>query len=95
MDEALVKRGIAAAAEYLRRLGWTGVEVSGSDVPPQITGEDGEDAVAVFVEVHDDANSRDESVRHHPVQGTARTDVISILVIAEDRALFRHHRAID
>lgn len=95
VDEALVERGIGAAAEYLRRLGWTNVTVAELGTPPRITGDDAGDAVTVYVEVSDRPTSSCGSVQHQPDPGTSRTDVISILVIGENRALLRHHRAID
>jgi hypothetical protein len=101
------QRGIAASRAYLERTGVELLEgelPAGID----ILGIDGSTLVGVLVSVRRESRAKErisettkdasltELVAHrdraHPECAHVRLDVISILIIAENRALLRHYR---
>ncbi len=96
MDD-MEQKGVAAAASYLERAGFSDIEPCGPDMVAagfDLTAVDGGERVAVTVTV---------SLRHGEFgeprsialpDGFDRVDAMGVLVITPDRALLRHHRGV-
>lgn len=89
----LEHRAIDAAAAYLERAGFEGVEKVGPDCP-YIAAVDNGERVAVMVSVSRAVDDSSLTEPDYLPDGFSRLDAIRILVISEDRALLRHHRGV-
>lgn len=93
MDETTEARAVTAAAEFLRRIGWTEVSIADERRGASIRGMDGEQVVAVIVTVIDRAAQAPPSATNGQRPSNCdRLDRIDITVIGLNRALLRHHR---
>ena len=94
MVDDVIGRALEASAGYLTRQGWADVRVEGNEDSALLVGHDQGEFVAVFVTVDSVLDGPPSVVPRISILGYNRVDHISIKVIAPDRALLRHHRAV-
>jgi len=94
--KTLQERGVVATKAYLDNVGIKNVSLV---EPSTLRGEEGDKVVVVFVRAQrtptDKKITKSWLNRMRRKVSPDRYDFVSILVLAEDRALLRHHRDVD
>lgn len=90
------ERGLDAAKAYCERCGFTFDAAFAFSSDSTFTCSDGEQLVLVYTKTRKTAGTAatviPKHIRQTAAAAGARLDLIELLIIAEDRALLRHHR---